>query len=134
MADPAPLQARIAKALSRVRYPRTGTSVLDSEVVRDIATTTGGKVRLTFLLSPGDDPGLAKMIRQAVEAVDGVTDVQLDVMDSASAGSRKAPRNPLPVMTEAAAQPRPHAPTPVPYPHLGKIIAISSGKGGVGKS
>ena len=26
------------------------------------------------------------------------------------------------------------APTPVAYPHLGNIIAISSGKGGVGKS
>jgi ATP-binding protein involved in chromosome partitioning len=26
------------------------------------------------------------------------------------------------------------APTPVPYPHLGRILAVSSGKGGVGKS
>lgn len=26
------------------------------------------------------------------------------------------------------------APTPVPYPHLGRIVAVSSGKGGVGKS
>jgi ATP-binding protein involved in chromosome partitioning len=28
----------------------------------------------------------------------------------------------------------PAAPTPVAYPHLGRIIAVSSGKGGVGKS
>ena len=33
-----------------------------------------------------------------------------------------------------AAAPRPSAPTPVAYPHLGRIIAVSSGKGGVGKS
>ena len=33
-----------------------------------------------------------------------------------------------------AAAPRPSAPTPVSYPHLGRIIAVSSGKGGVGKS
>jgi ATP-binding protein involved in chromosome partitioning len=33
-----------------------------------------------------------------------------------------------------AAAPRPSAPTPVAYPHLGRILAISSGKGGVGKS
>jgi ATP-binding protein involved in chromosome partitioning len=29
---------------------------------------------------------------------------------------------------------RPSAPTPVPFPELGRIIAVSSGKGGVGKS
>src|ERR687883_6631 len=33
-----------------------------------------------------------------------------------------------------AAAPRPAAPTPVAYPNLGRIIAVSSGKGGVGKS
>jgi ATP-binding protein involved in chromosome partitioning len=36
-------------------------------------------------------------------------------------------------MTEAPAQ-RVPAPTPVAYPNLGRIIAVSSGKGGVGKS
>ena len=41
----------------------------------------------------------------------------------------------LPVMNAAPAQaPRPSAPTPVAYPHLGRILAVSSGKGGVGKS
>jgi ATP-binding protein involved in chromosome partitioning len=46
-----------------------------------------------------------------------------------------SPRRPLPVMEQrAAAAPRPHAPTPVAYPHLGRVIAVSSGKGGVGKS
>lgn len=40
----------------------------------------------------------------------------------------------LPVMDTRAAAPRPPAPTPVAYPRLGRIIAVSSGKGGVGKS
>ena len=41
----------------------------------------------------------------------------------------------LPVMSEAPpAAARAHAPTPVTYPNLGRIIAVSSGKGGVGKS
>jgi ATP-binding protein involved in chromosome partitioning len=35
---------------------------------------------------------------------------------------------------EPAAQPRVPAPTPVAYPGLGRVIAVSSGKGGVGKS
>src|SRR5205085_10854961 len=41
----------------------------------------------------------------------------------------------LPVMEQSPAAPaRPSAPTPKHYPKLGKIIAVSSGKGGVGKS
>lgn len=43
-------------------------------------------------------------------------------------------RAPLPVMDEKPAAPRVPAPTPVTYPNLGKVIAVSSGKGGVGKS
>ena len=43
-------------------------------------------------------------------------------------------RAPLPVMDEKPAAPRVPAPTPVVYPNLGQVIAVSSGKGGVGKS
>jgi ATP-binding protein involved in chromosome partitioning len=50
--------------------------------------------------------------------------------DSTSGRSRA-----LPVVDgRPAAPPRPAAPTPVPYPNLGRVLAVSSGKGGVGKS
>ncbi len=48
-----------------------------------------------------------------------------------------SPRRPLPVMEQqrpAASAPRRPAQTPIAYPHLGRVIAVSSGKGGVGKS
>jgi ATP-binding protein involved in chromosome partitioning len=46
-----------------------------------------------------------------------------------------APRRSLPVVDQKPpAAPRPSAPTPVAHPHLGRVIAVSSGKGGVGKS
>jgi ATP-binding protein involved in chromosome partitioning len=52
--------------------------------------------------------------------------------DAAGGGGRSRT---LPVMEPARTAPaRPPAPTPVAYPRLGTIIAISSGKGGVGKS
>jgi ABC-2 type transport system ATP-binding protein len=70
--------ARIDQALSRVRHPRTGKDVVTSESVRDIATTTTGKVRLTLLLAPGDDPALARSVRQAIEQMLG-TRVYLDL-------------------------------------------------------
>jgi ATP-binding protein involved in chromosome partitioning len=110
--------------------------VLSSEAVRDIATTTDGKVRLTLLLAAGDDPALARSIRQAVESVDGVAQVTVDVRDVAADAKRKAASRALPVMDaqRPAQQARVPAPTPVAYPNLGRIIAISSGKGGVGKS
>lgn len=127
------LQERISLALSAVRNNRLGLNVLEAEMVRDIATTTDGKVRFTLLLAPSDDAELVRQARQAVEAIGGVTDVHVDVKD-ASAARASAPRK-LPVMgQEPAARRVPPAPTPVTYPNLGRIIAVSSGKGGVGKS
>src|SRR5688500_10432575 len=137
------LQERIAAALTGVINPRTGTDVMAAEMIRDIATTTSGKVRLTILLAPSDPATLVRDVRQAIEGVDGVADVRVDVKDASVANSAAAAPPPapspaartLPVMNAApAAAPRPSAPTPVSYPHLGRIIAVSSGKGGVGKS
>ena len=132
------LQGRIAKALSRIQNPRTGQDVLSSDKVRDIATTTSGKVRVSLVFEAGDDPTLARTIRQALEKVEGVTEASVNVIDAArpaapQQGSPQPGRAPLPVMTPPA-QARSSAPTPVPFPELGRIIAVSSGKGGVGKS
>ncbi|HTE43704.1 MAG TPA: Mrp/NBP35 family ATP-binding protein [Gemmatimonadaceae bacterium] len=131
-----PLVARVNEALAHVRHPRTGKDVLESEAIRDIATTTSGKVRLTLLLAPGDDPVLARFVRQAVEAVEGVTEVSVDVGDASAFEPNRKPAGgrALPVMNQAPAAARVPAQTPVAYPNLGRIIAISSGKGGVGKS
>lgn len=148
------LQARLAEALAPIANPRTGASVYRTQQVRDIAATRDGKVRVTLLLAPQDDPTLARQVRQALERVEGVTDVRVDVKDAAEgpagpaggaapargagAPAAAAPSGPkaraLPVMDAAPAPRAPAAPTPVTYPHLGRIIAVSSGKGGVGKS
>jgi ATP-binding protein involved in chromosome partitioning len=150
------LQERVTDALSRIRNNRVGTNVLEAEMVRDIATTTDGKVRLSLFLTPDDDATVVREVRQTLQQVPGVTDVRVDVKDASQAGmtsprggaTAAAPRTPaappakggasrtLPVMgqepqSQRAAVP---APTPIAYPHLGNVVAISSGKGGVGKS
>src|SRR5206468_9894708 len=111
------LQERIAQALVKVRDPRTGTDVMTAEKVRDIATTTEGRVRLTVLLAAGDDPTLARDIRQALERVEGVTDVRVDVREAAAETPAPRPaassKRALPVMDARPAAPRPSAPTPV---------------------
>ena len=148
------LNARIDAALQSIRNPRTGTDVLAAEMVRDIATTTDGRVRLSFYLGAEDDAGLVREVRQVIERVEGVTEVRVDVKDRSSmpgpghnppraqgseseSGNRPsgggAPRA-LPVMDDRPQAGRVPAPQPKPYPNLGRIIAVSSGKGGVGKS
>jgi ATP-binding protein involved in chromosome partitioning len=151
---PANLQDRITDALSRIRNNRVGTNVLEADMVSDIATTTEGRVRLTLFLSADDDASVVREVRQSLQQIPGVTDVRVDVKDASQASAKQsrgatksapvsgpgAPKaassRTLPVMgqepqSQRAAVP---APTPVAYPHLGNIIAISSGKGGVGKS
>jgi ATP-binding protein involved in chromosome partitioning len=144
------LQERIGMALSAIRNRRTGEDVLSSQMVRDIGTTLDGQVHLTVVLAPQDDATLVRDVRQVVAGVVGVTDVKVAVKDpsefaSAAKGggaARGASAPPsgggasrtLPVMDERPAAPRPSAPQPVLYPKLGRIIAVSSGKGGVGKS
>ena len=140
------LQERVTDALSRIRNNRVGANVLEAEMVRDIATTIDGKVRLSLFLSADDDATVVREVRQTLQQVPGVTDVRVDVKDAlsrtpaspaaASPAPKKAASRALPVMgqepqSQRAAVP---APTPVAYPHLGNIVAISSGKGGVGKS
>jgi ATP-binding protein involved in chromosome partitioning len=144
------LATRIDIALSAVRNNRLGVNILEAGMVRDIATTLDGKVRFSVLLSSADDATIVRDARQAVEQVPGVTEVKVDVRDAAHphgtavkvAESNDALPKPaakpraLPVMgqetqSQRAAVP---APTPVTYPNLGTVIAVSSGKGGVGKS
>ncbi len=137
---PPSFSERIETALATVMNPRTRTDVLSASQVRDIATSTQGRVRLTLILAADDDATLARDVRQAIEKVEGVTDVRVDVKDASEIPQPTAPavtapkRAALPVMDQKAAAPRVAAPTPVSYPNLGKVIAVSSGKGGVGKS
>ena len=148
------MQTRIAHALQAVVNPRTSEDVIHSGVIRDVAVSVEGRVRFTILLDAQDRASLVREVRQAAERVDGVSDVRVDVRDSSQSSansavppvSRGAPPPPPPAFAPATgrslpvigqepkAKAVPPAPTPVTYRNLGRIIAISSGKGGVGKS
>ncbi|MBC7561707.1 MAG: Mrp/NBP35 family ATP-binding protein [Gemmatimonadaceae bacterium] len=133
------LTQQITTALGRVRNPRLDTDVMSAEMVQDIATTVDGKVQFTLLLDSRDDATLVRDVRQAVVELQGVTDVKVNVRDPRQQTPTPArPGRALPMAPEAkSAQqqaPRVAAPTPVALPNLGRILAVSSGKGGVGKS
>jgi ATP-binding protein involved in chromosome partitioning len=129
-----PVQARVAAALTGVMNPRVGKDVISAGTVSDVHVHDDGKVHLTVMLRRDDPATLAREIRTALKGVDGVTGVKLDIHDPQSA---EAPRHapPEPGMAPAAPTPKPKpAPESRQLPHLGHIVAISSGKGGVGKS
>jgi ATP-binding protein involved in chromosome partitioning len=115
------IQAQVQEALGAITQPRH---------VRDLAVDPQGGVSFTFVLTTADPASLARRARKAVEAVPGVTAVKVNVVDAADAADRSG---------RQAARPSPSpAPPPPPtadeMPALGKVLAISSGKGGVGKS
>jgi len=119
----------VERALSQLTNPRRGSDVLSAGMVKDLAIDAQGGVTFTFLLGRDDPGSLARDVRKAVQAVQGVTAVRVNVTDASAAAGATAHGAPP---TAPANVPPP--PTPVELPHLGRVLAVSSGKGGVGKS
>ena len=127
------LKGRVEQALSEVTNPRHGRDIMSAGMVRDLAVDAAGAVTFTFVLTREDPGSLARHARKAVEGVPGVSAVKMSVVDSADGSAQ--PAGPPTGRGRPAAAPTPPAPpTPDEMPSLGKVLAISSGKGGVGKS
>ena len=112
-----------------MRHPQTGKDVLSSGHVQGLEVLDGGEVRFSFVLQPGDPGTLVKEARGATEAVEGVSAVKVNVqLPRAAADSQPKTRTLKPGSVPA--------PTPKPglLPQVDHVIAVSSGKGGVGKS
>jgi ATP-binding protein involved in chromosome partitioning len=127
------LDAPVAAALSRIQNPRLGNDLLSAGMIRDLTVTGDGRVAFTFLLSRQDPATLVREARKALQAIEGVTDVKIKVVDPAGPApvTHGPPGGAQGPQSAAAGVP---AQSPVEMPGLGRVIAISSGKGGVGKS
>lgn len=115
----------VRTALQNVIHPRSSQNVIENQQVQKIDVDDEGKVHIQFLLNQEDPGTLVREVRSAAEAVDGVTRVKIDVK--------------LPSAQPQKQRPAPHSvPAPTPNDSLVKniehVIAVSSGKGGVGKS
>src|SRR5262245_24708007 len=103
---------------------------MSAGMIRDL-TVVDGRVTFTFLLGRADPATLVRQARAAIKAIEGVTDVKITVVDPAGPGS--VTHGPPPgAMPQSTGMPAP--PQPIEFPNLGRVLAISSGKGGVGKS
>jgi ATP-binding protein involved in chromosome partitioning len=134
---PVPNRGDILAALDRVGDPRSGKGLTAAGLVRGL-TIRGA--RAGFMLEvPAADIALYAPVREAAEramaAVPGVAAAQV-VLTAESAGPplKVTPRRTSPrVQEDPQARLSPMAEAVRP-PFVGKVIAVASGKGGVGKS
>ena len=158
------LERSVMSALSGICHPETGRDIVASGHVRNV-TVEEGEVRFSFFLGPDDPGSLVKEARGAVEDLEGVEAVRVNVQLPQSAGDRPrvqgsgggsprgAPGSGSPG-SSAGVGPGPaggggagagggglqpgSVPAPTPRPGIlsdvERVVAVSSGKGGVGKS
>ena len=120
---------RVAAALTTVLHPTTGDDVVSSGRVRELDVLEDGTVRFRFALQ-ADDPGtLVRQSRAAAERVEGVQKVKIDI--TLPAAGAPMPKSKSPLRAGNVPAPTPNASL---VPGARHIIAVSSGKGGVGKS
>jgi ATP-binding protein involved in chromosome partitioning len=116
----------VLTALKAVQDPASGNDIVTAGLVRAL-TLAAGQVRFVLEINPAAADAMAPVLaaaKSAAAAVDGVTGVSalLTAHSSAAAPPDLKPR--------AAAAPK----GPQKIPGIDRIIAIASGKGGVGKS
>ena len=108
----------ILDALTTVRYPGTGKNIVESSMVEDDIRIDGRKVSFSLIFDRPTDPFIKSIVKAAEAAI--LTHVGPDVEIKGN----------IAVKTRQAPKPKPE----VPLKGVKNIIAISSGKGGVGKS
>ena len=106
----------ITEALEKVRYPGTGKNIVEAGMVDDNIRIDGNKVSFTLIFEKETDPFKKSVVRAAEASIKAYVSQDVEV----TINTRKADK--------------PQAePEPV-LPHVKNIVAVSSGKGGVGKS
>ncbi|HBT86014.1 MAG: Mrp/NBP35 family ATP-binding protein [Fermentimonas sp.] len=108
----------IIDALKNVRYPGTGQDIVSAGMVADDIRIEGNKVSFTLITEKAHDPFIKSLVKMAEQAILTYADKDIDILGNISVKSKQAPRPALPEL----------------LPDVKNIIAVASGKGGVGKS
>ena len=122
--------AQVTAALAQIQNSRLGNDLISAGMIRGLTVSDAGEVNLTFVLGRDDPATLVRDARRAIKALPGVSQVQIEVVDPGAGDGAAVP----PGATPAAGREAPPQPGPAEKPNLGQVIAVSSGKGGVGKS
>ncbi len=128
-----PTEAQVLEALRPVQDPELNRSIVDLDMVRGIRVD-GGSVGVTVALTVAGCPLRAEItsrVTAATQALEGVIDVAVDLTVMTDE-ERAALRDRL-----QASVPGGGPKTPIPFTDPSsrtRVIGLSSGKGGVGKS
>ncbi|MDR1527932.1 MAG: Mrp/NBP35 family ATP-binding protein [Dysgonamonadaceae bacterium] len=108
----------IIEALKKVRYPGAGKNIVELGMLADDIRIDGKQVRFSIVFEKPNDPFRKSVIKAAETAILTYIGPEVEIKGNITAQSKQAPR-------------------PEPknlLPQVKNIIAIASGKGGVGKS
>ncbi len=123
------IKREIMSALEEVHDPATDTDVVAAGRIRDVSVGSAGEVKVTVSVAPQDQGALVRAVRVATQGVAGVERVRVNV---------ELPKIPTDQVGASGGLKPGTVPAPTPKPGLlpqvDRIIAVSSGKGGVGKS
>ncbi|MFR9166043.1 MAG: Mrp/NBP35 family ATP-binding protein [Dysgonomonas sp.] len=108
----------ILDALRNVRYPGSGKDIVEMGMVSDDIHIDGMKVSFSMTFDKPNDPFIKSVVKAAETAILTFVDKDVDI------------KNNIEVKTKQVVQAEP----PKLLPKVKNIIAVSSGKGGVGKS
>ncbi len=139
-------EKKVLAALDTVTHPKSGTSVVTAGAITDVSVKDGD-VFVTLQIDQGTAgimEGVRKKCDEAVGKLPGVTSVRTVMTahsGAATAAPKQAGQNQAPQVKGKQAAPKKgfghgHKPPPKPQAITGikRIIAVASGKGGVGKS
>lgn len=131
-------QADILLALELVKLPASGQALATSGRVGDILID-GGKVIFAIGIDATEADAMEpvrKAAESAVSGLPGVTQVLVGLTADKAPGKAAAPSAATEARRQAHGQPGPGGPVPkaAGVPGVKQIIAVASGKGGVGKS
>lgn len=123
----------VLQVLSTVPVDAKGTGLVASGRLSDVVVDDAGRVMFSITIDPSEAADMERVRQAAVAAVQGLPSVK-GVFASLTAdrptGSTGAPPSPAaPGHPRAAAQPKNQR-----IPGVAHVIAVASGKGGVGKS
>ncbi len=129
LSGPPPGEEDVLARLRGVVDPELGDDIVDLGMVRGVEVSEEGDVRLEVALTIAGCPLRAQIerdVRGSVGAIPGVRSVALSIVQM-DADQRAA------VMARARWKAREHAPATA-VPPRARVLAVASGKGGVGKS
>jgi len=130
MSSPLPTAEQVTSALAGVNDPEIGRPITELGMVKSVSVGSDGRVDVSVYLTVAGCPmrdTITSRVTDAVTAVPGVTGVRVD-LDVMSEEQRKAMQTQL-----RGGRPEPVIPFAQPA-SLTKVLAVASGKGGVGKS